>query len=612
MKDPLALFALCFAAGVLLAGYIEPGLVTLFIIAIPSIYFAYKLHHRGALKASTWLLSTAFLISGLAIAIYEENLYQSREIVSLFRSHRLTSDDTVGLTGVIDSRPEQSPDGYFLTLKLERMRFKGEFSASGKVRLFTPLKNLQSRREFDRLCLIRGTSIDVLVKLNREERHRNPGSNSFLKFLRNKGLDATGTIKSPLLIEPFGQTRQFVLSLWLDDLHHRLLNRIDELFSNPLSGLLKAFLLGNRHYIDRETADRFREGGTLHVIVISGMHISFIAGALILLFRFTGSRRLTQVLGTSLLVTLYTLLVGAEVSIVRASLMFLITSTGYLLFRPIRALNLIGAAVLLILTLSPYTLFDPSFQLTFLSVSLVALSLRVLKRMKETGSWFPSEHMPHPPMSPAWLTVLCETFFWRQKVWRKETSKLSYSYRLYKSPLAERLERYHVQWLLRGLFISLMVTFVVQLGLLPLSVLYFHRFSYASFLLNLFVGMLLGVVSIISLVVLSLSLFTKETGFFIDVAEFLSSVAIHSVDPLKREQIASIRLAEYSAGGGVIYLVYFLTILYIGYLLWTWDPFSRSYRPKRTLIIIFSLTLLLIFYPIRFEEPGRVRVDRFS
>jgi predicted membrane metal-binding protein len=37
---------------------------------------------------------------------------------------------------------------------------------------------------------------------------------------------------------------------------------------------LNAALLGNRHQLSRSTAERFRAGGTFHVLVISGLHIS--------------------------------------------------------------------------------------------------------------------------------------------------------------------------------------------------------------------------------------------------------------------------------------------------------------------------------------------------
>jgi hypothetical protein len=49
----------------------------------------------------------------------------------------------------------------------------------------------------------------------------------------------------------------------------RLLLLIDEKFSIETSGVLKAAILGNRYELSRGTAERFREGGTFHVLVIS-------------------------------------------------------------------------------------------------------------------------------------------------------------------------------------------------------------------------------------------------------------------------------------------------------------------------------------------------------
>jgi hypothetical protein len=71
-----------------------------------------------------------------------------------------------------------------------------------------------------------------------------------------------------------------------------LQREIDSRFEPDTAGVLDAALLGNRYNLTRATAARFREGGTFHVLVISGLHISFIGGVILFVLRRVTKRRL--------------------------------------------------------------------------------------------------------------------------------------------------------------------------------------------------------------------------------------------------------------------------------------------------------------------------------
>lgn len=58
--------------------------------------------------------------------------------------------------------------------------------------------------------------------------------------------------------------------------------------------VLEAALLGNRYNISRDAAERFRAGGTFHVLVISGLHIAFIGGLVIFVTRGLTKRKILQ------------------------------------------------------------------------------------------------------------------------------------------------------------------------------------------------------------------------------------------------------------------------------------------------------------------------------
>src|SRR5713226_6480421 len=79
------------------------------------------------------------------------------------------------------------------------------------------------------------------------------------------------------------------------------------------------------------------------------------------------------------------------------------------------------------------------------------------------------------------------------------------SYRLFKTPMAARLEQWRVQRLVRYSFAAVVVSASVQLGLLPLMVIYFHRLSIASLALNVVVGILMAALAFVALAALMAS-----------------------------------------------------------------------------------------------------------
>jgi competence protein ComEC len=327
--------------------------------------------------------------------------------------------------------------------------------------------------------------------------------------------------------------------------------------------VLKASVFGNREGLSRETAERFREGGTFHVLVISGLHITFV-GALAWAFaRRLTRRRALQWAASVAFVWAYAVAVGAEASVVRASLMFTLAALAPALGRRSSPVNSLGAAALALLALRPSNLFDPSFQLTFLSVaSIVALALPLLTALKDVGEWRPTRATPYPPACPRWFRALGEALYWRERGWRKELERSTHDYRLFKTLWAARLERARVQWLLRQAFAAVVVSLVVQVVLLPLSVLYFHRLSLASPLLNVFVGALMVLLAFSGLAALALAQASAALAApLVWIAETSAALMSHGVDPFARAHVASVRLPEYVGWPAAVYALYFVPLL---------------------------------------------------
>lgn len=623
VPHPLALLAAAYACGILVAHLTKLPLAACLACGAACAVLAIRFLVRRQLGLATLLVALAFFCAGPTLMLVEQRSVTKDRVQRLFADGVITSGDPVEVTGVLERAPEPAVDGFYLTLRVESLRCKEvEGAASGVVWLFAPVRHDAARAEYAALELRYGTRLSVMTALRRTENFRNPGSASFTEYLERRGYDATGTIKSPLLIERLDDTRVFLPLAWLYEWRRRLLAEIGRRFSAETAGVLEAALLGNRYHLSQGAAERFRAGGTFHVLVISGLHITFIGGLVLLIARRMTKRRAWQFALSILFLWAYTFAVGAESSVVRAALMCSVVALAPALHRQANTLNSFGAAALALLVWRPGDLFDPAFQLTFLSVLIIiTFPHLLLQKLEEVGRWRPTRSTPYPPRCPQWWRMLGEILFWREREWRREAARLNYSYRLFKTPVALRLERFGIQRWLRYTFGALLVSACVQVGLLPVLVIYFHRLSPAALILNIWVGALMALLSLVALVALALSQLSASLAApLLSLAEALNWLMVHGVDPFASAHVASIRLPSYTGWASGIYLLYYVPVAVLAIWLARWNPLrpavmsdSHTHRlinPRLAIVALGAALVLIIAHPLSAGRPdGRLRVD---
>ena len=575
----------------------------------------------GKLVASTLALLIAFFCTGIVLVRSTDLPPAANRISTMYDQGAIGPGDPVEIVGVVIGEPEPAPHSFYLTMRLERVAIKGsERETSGTVLLFAQASTEKLKQEYGALALHHGARLRVMTKLNREDNFRNPGVSQFTEYLERKGYDATGTIKSPLLVERMDDERVFVPLACVYGWRAHLQKEFQQRFSAETAGVLNAALLGNPYNISAGAAERFRAGGTFHILVISGLQIAFIAGVAILVVRRITQRKLLQFLMAAMFLWAYAIAVGAEASVTRAALMFTLAAFAPVVSRRANSLNTVAGAGLLLLVLDPLDLFNPSFQLTFLSVvAIVCITLPLLENMRRVGTWRPTMVTPYPPRCSAWLRTLSEAMFWSEREWRAEMAASNTKYRLFKTPIAAKLERWRIQRILRYALSAIVISASVQIVLLPLMIVYFHRVSIASLLLNIFVGVLMAVLALTALVaVLVAQVSTMLSGLLVVFVEKTNWLMTHSVDPLSVLGLASMRLPHYSGLAAGTYAVYFILLATLVGSLSKWNPlrshavstgFNR--RMVRTAAIGFVFTLLIVVvHPFSAAPPdGRLRVE---
>ena len=577
---------------------------------------------RKSFAASVCVV-TAFLLTGLSLGIADTSTRARNRLSLLYEQGTIAEGDPVDLTATVDGMPERAPDRIYVRVRAQKLTFKQiEYNCAGVVFLTAHVADDERRRAFDALELRHGARIRVMVALDREDTFRNPGVMQLTEYLERNDFEATGVIKSPLLVERLDDDTVFLPLGWLYDWRETLQQKFAATFSAETSGVLNAALLGNRYGLSQSAADRFRAGGTFHVLVISGMQISFIGALVFFGAGWFTRKRIWRFAIATFLIWSYTVAVGSDAPVARAALMFTLVILAPVIWRRANSLNVIGATALMLLVWRPKNLFDPSFQLTFLSVlAIVLLAVPLMQTMQRVGSWVPTGLTPYPPQCSDWFRKLSEALFWSEAKWRAELAASNINYRLFKTPLAAKLERWRLQSLCRFVFAAVMISTVVQVAMLPPMIVYFHRLSFASLVLNIFVGALMAALGIIAVVAVTVSPVSASLASpFVLLVEKLNWLMIHIVDPFARLGVASIRLPHYSGWMAAVYGLYYaaLAILVVG--LTRWNPFHlrtssiRRTRERRIVSIaavsMVALCALIIVHPFSSAPPdGKLHVD---
>lgn len=373
--------ALSYLAGAVLAGRIAPDAATLklyFAAALLLFLPTFLLRQR---PVALFCLCAAFALTGFVHTGFGLLPPAGPEHL-----HRLFPERAKAtLTGTVIGMPEY--DGRVTRFVLEadsvllHHRLPGSTEArptKGKIRL-----SLEAELPPD---IHAGSHLLLMATVGRPFSARTPGVFDYRLYLAEQGIHVTGRISSPLAVIPFTDQEE---SPWQRLRHapERLRQRLNDFLAGNLgpeqAALYQALLLGNKAGLAERIQEQFKATGCMHILSISGVHMSLLGLMLTWSFTWLLKRSSFLLLHThvptlAILLSLpplivYAFIAGMNTPVVRALLMALLFLIGVVLQRQRTLLPLIAAAALLILLVRPLALFTVSFQLSFSAVLALAV-----------------------------------------------------------------------------------------------------------------------------------------------------------------------------------------------------------------------------------------------
>jgi len=325
--------------------------------------------------------------------------------------------------------------------------------------------------------LAAGDRFRAFAHLLPPEHAMNPGEADRADRNRARRITAQLRITHPEAVTVLASGRLFGPGPWLESLRLRGRQVFERYLQPRQANLAAAVLLGLREQVDADETEAFQLTGTIHLLVIAGLHLGIIAGFASLLFRRLLPRRLA-VPATAIFVVFYMLLVDAQPPIVRATVLIVAACAAVQLGRRRINFNVLALAGLIVLAVNPSDLFNVGPQLSFLCVAgLMAMGPGWLGMTPESDLL----DIIEPPAELTWKQKLTQ-FLPRWLLW------------LVPEPQPRAIEKLLAQerpWMVRMLWLA--ARFVRRLTLmsgaiwlltLPLVMARFHIFNPIAIVLN--------------------------------------------------------------------------------------------------------------------------------
>lgn len=310
------------------------------------------------------------IAAGFLWALFRAELLLSQELPSILEGQDLV------LEGTVASIPDTQGHRLRFAFAPTRLLFKGQvWDVPQRIRL-------SWYQEFPSSLQV-GDRWQLTVRLKRPRGFMNPGGFDYEGWLFRQGFRATGYVRQ-------AASNHLIESHWysypIDRIRQYLLERITATLSgSPQLGLVQALALGKDDNITPHQWQILERTGTIHLISISGLHISLLAGMVYFLGRRLWSLRAANALalpaqqaaaiGAILSALLYATLAGFSIPTQRALVMVSLVMLAVLVKRPVPISRTLAFALILVLIWDPLSVLAAGFWLSFGAVAVLLIGM---------------------------------------------------------------------------------------------------------------------------------------------------------------------------------------------------------------------------------------------
>jgi competence protein ComEC len=385
LKAPFIRLLIPLVAGILLQwhGGLRPewlwGLLSVSVISMVSFFF-FGLFRRYRLAFVNGLAITALFISIGGLLVWYKNIQHNQNWFG--NKYRSGSSLVISLL----ESPVEKTKSYKANATVDFIiKHDSVTPCEGKIILYFKKDSIISKLKY-------GSRIVINKPLQEIKNSGNPGGFDYKRYSLFQGithqvyLRASGSADKKTefeILEDENKSRftEFILSG-----RKKVLNILRKYIKGEKErGLAEALLIGYKDDLDKSLVQSYSNTGVVHVIAISGLHLGLIYWLLLQLFRPLEKRKTARWLRPVLIIAglwLFSLLAGAQASVIRSAVMFTCIVLGESMGRKTSIYNTLAFSATILLLYNPFWLWDVGFQLSYVAV------LSIVIFMQPIYNWF--------------------------------------------------------------------------------------------------------------------------------------------------------------------------------------------------------------------------------
>ena len=370
----------------------------------------------------------------------------------------------------------------------------------------------------------------------------NPYQFNYKTYLEKQGIQEQIYLKEEDYL--IHQSSQNTLIGYSDQFRNKVEKALKEYEFKPNElAVINALLLGKRVNISKDLLEDYANAGAIHILAVSGLHVGIILLILSFLLKPLEQIRNGKILKTILIVIflwVFAFIAGLSASVIRAVTMFTFLAIGLFFNRKNIVLFSLISSLFFLLIFKPFFLFDVGFQMSYLAVfGIVILQPKIYKIWK-----------------PKYVIL--------DKFWQLTT-----------------------------------VSLAAQVGVLPLSLYYFHQFPGLFILSNLIIVPVLGLILMGGIVVILFALFNILPHFLASFYGKIISLMNNFVSWISNQE--DFLFTEISLSLTLMFIIYLVIIFGISFFI--------NRKPKRLVYVLISIIILQGF--LLYEDHQQRNKDEF-
>ena len=152
---------------------------------------------------------------------------------------------------------------------------------------------------------------------------------------------------------------------WLNELSLKIKGNIEKTYNPTVAPLILGVMLGDISLIDEETIQDFSQSSIIHVLSVSGLHVTYIIYLIEICTQNIFGQKKSRIIEIIMLL-IYLAITGFTLCVERACIMGILMCSSFLFYRKSDTLNNISISALILLIQNPFNLLSTSFIFTYL------------------------------------------------------------------------------------------------------------------------------------------------------------------------------------------------------------------------------------------------------